>query len=102
MELYRAGDVPGVTPPLSTTTTFGGGRYLFTGLAEGGYIVHIPNSMFGAGQPLAGYTSTVPTQVNPNTDLNENVDQNGLVGLYGVSSGIVTLTVGAEPLGDQL
>jgi uncharacterized repeat protein (TIGR01451 family) len=108
VELYRPGDVPSTTVPLSTTTTDANGRYLFTGLIEGGYFVHIPPGEFGAGQPLLGYESTVPTEPDPNTNQNETVDENGVpvaggaAAIEGVSSGVVTLTVGAEPIGDDV
>ena len=66
-------------------------------------MVHIPTSEFGVGEPLEALTSTVPTEVNPNTDTNEDVDENGIVNaLGGVTSGVVTLTLGAEPLGDDV
>ncbi len=108
MELYRAGDVPSATTALLTTTTNGAGRYLFSGLAEGRYFVHIPPSQFTSGEPLFGYESTVPTERNADNDQNEDVDENGIpvaggrAAVAGVSSGIVTLTLGTEPIGEDV
>ena len=107
VELYHPGDTPGTDTPVATATTDANGRYLFSGISEGGYFVHIPPSQFTAGQPLYGYDSSVPTQTDPNTNQNENVDENGVpvsgtADVAGVSSGVVTVTVGAEPTGDDV
>ena len=105
VELYNAGDTLGT--PIDTVTTDANGRYLFLDIPEGGYFVHIPPSQFTAGQPLYGYDSTTPTQTDPNTDRNEDVDENGIpvsgtADVAGVSSGVVTVTVGTEPTGDDV
>jgi len=108
VELYRAGDVPSTTLPLSSTVTSGGGRFLFTNLDQGGYFLHIPPGEFASGQELEDFESSVPTEPNPNTDQNEDVDENGFpvsggaAATAGVSSGVVTLTVNGEPLGDDV
>ncbi len=107
VELYNSTDTPGTDTPVATVTTDGNGRYLFSDIPEGGYIVHIPPSQFVAGQPLYGYDSTVPTQTDPNTDQNEDVDENGTpvsgtADVAGVSTGVVTVTVGMEPQGDDV
>ncbi len=107
MELFNAGDTVGVSTPVATTTTNSAGRYLFRDVSEGGYFVYIPPTEFTAGQPLYGYDSSVPTQANPNTDQNEDVDENGVpvsgtADIAGVSSGVITVTVGTEPIGDDV
>ena len=42
VELYRAGDVPGINAPVKTQVTANGGNYLFTDLAPGAYFIYIP------------------------------------------------------------
>ncbi len=107
VELFNAGDTAGVSTPVATATTSATGRYLFLGVPEGGYFVHIPPAEFAAGQPLYGYDSSLPTQANPNTDQNEDVDENGVpvsgtADVAGVNSGVITVTVGTEPTADDV
>ncbi len=119
--LFDAGEsgIDGVTvqllssggTPLASTTTAGGGLYLFSGLVAGDYIVRIT--------PPAGYCSstgtpgsaTGPYEGNPGTqppdpdnDVNNDDNGNGSgtcgQGGYVIDSGIVTLLDAAEPVND--
>ena len=104
VELYRAGQRPGVDAPIATTTTDAKGNYLFTGLSEGDYFVHIPASEFVGKKPLAGYVSSLGSGL-PNSDRDQNADENGVdtpnLTTRGISSGIVTLTLGGEPTAED-
>jgi len=113
VELYKAGDTPGVDAPIATTTTANGGEYLFTGLVAGDYVVHLPTSNFGPGQPLEGMTSSSDSatsgNVDPDVDTDDEApagggDENGIDNAdpanNGISSQAITLELGAEPTSD--
>ncbi|MFV9504440.1 MAG: SdrD B-like domain-containing protein [Oscillochloridaceae bacterium umkhey_bin13] len=89
----------GVTPvtdlddnPVEPQTTGDDGLYLFTNLRPGNYIVRVTAP--------EGYLSSndIATTPNPNNDVNN--DDNGIGLARSVSSGIVTLTSGGEPIND--
>jgi len=91
---------------VTSTTTSGGGRYSFTDLIEGDYIVRIPASQFATGQPLAGFVSstgtngsaTGPYEAAPDPDNNGDNDDNGTTGGSGnVDSAPIMLARGTEP-----
>ncbi len=104
VELYLAGQIPGAVAPLAFTTTDDDGRYYFTGLNPGDYVVHIPASQFAAGRPLASLVSSFGNG-EPNADRDETSDENGIdspnPALSGISSGIVTLAFGTEPTSED-
>lgn len=95
---------------IASTTTDASGNYLFdqvtvgpnvgAGLPAGDYYVCIPPSQFQTGGPLAGYTNSVPTETDPDTNLDEGSSSgdNGLPenspAVNGIRSGLVTLTPG--------
>jgi len=97
------------TPVLSTvtglpftTTTNSGGYYTFTGLISGTYQVRVDAGNFQAGQALATYLSSDPTESDPNANGDRN--DNGLTPATpasyltaGVVSGLVSLRAGDEP-----
>ncbi|MEL6898267.1 MAG: SdrD B-like domain-containing protein, partial [Planctomycetota bacterium] len=79
------------------------GNYLFDGLNPGDYFVHIPETQFGANEPLFGFSSSTGNNSEPapgpNNDL--NLDDNGTrIPGVGAASGLVTLVSGAEPTND--
>jgi uncharacterized repeat protein (TIGR01451 family) len=104
VELYAAGDTPGVDAPIATTLTDGNGDYIFTGLVDGDYVVFIPASEFGPGEPLEGLLSSAGAG-DPNADLDQDVDENGLDDpspvTNGIPSGSVSLILGAAPTTDD-
>jgi len=97
------------TPVLSTvtglpftTTTNSGGYYTFTGLISGTYQVRVDAGNFQAGQALATYLSSDPTESDPNVngDSNDNGLTPATLASYltdGVVSGLVSLRAGDEP-----
>ncbi|MDQ3248795.1 MAG: hypothetical protein M3Q45_06250, partial [Chloroflexota bacterium] len=84
---------------VSTTVTTNEGLYLFSGLAPGTYIVQIPASEFGSGQPLNGLRS-IPGQAG-DLDWDDQLDENGgdaaNPAVMGVSSTVITLSDNGEP-----
>ncbi|WP_287904492.1 SdrD B-like domain-containing protein [Chloroflexus sp.] len=114
VELYLDGNGNGQVDTgefVAFTTTAGGGLYTFSDLIEGNYIVRIPSSQFGVGQPLAGFVSSTGTNgsatgpyegtATPDPDNNLNNDDNGTTGAGGnVDSLPITLSRGNEPTDD--
>jgi protocatechuate 3,4-dioxygenase beta subunit len=86
---------------ISSTMTANGGYYRFDGLVAGDYIVQIAASNFATGGMLGGFTSSAPTEANPNADVDSN--DNGINTPVGgaIRSGTVTLgPTAAEPAGE--
>ncbi|MEP7336690.1 MAG: SdrD B-like domain-containing protein, partial [Acidobacteriota bacterium] len=86
-------------PSLGFVLTGGGGFYQFTGLLPGNYFVLVAASNFQNGQPLAGCYSSVPTESNPNLDVDNNddgIDSANAIGA-GIASGLVALSGNGEP-----
>jgi protocatechuate 3,4-dioxygenase beta subunit len=86
---------------IATTTTANGGYYRFDNLPAGDYVVQIAASNFATAGPLQGYTSSGPTETNPNSDVDSN--DNGLNTPVGgaIRSGTVTLgPATSEPTGE--
>jgi uncharacterized repeat protein (TIGR01451 family) len=86
--------------PMATAVTGSGGLYSFANLNAGSYIVHIPASEFASGRPLHGKMSILDH--GGDTGLDDDTDENGVdaanPSLTGISSEVVTLTAGAEPM----
>ncbi|MCS6836523.1 MAG: GEVED domain-containing protein [Anaerolineae bacterium] len=98
VELYRDDNNDGVPdgPAIATTTTSGGGYYLFDGLFPGLYIVGIPASNFTGSGVLVGYDSSYdghPTQ--PNLPTNDGVDRNdnGIDAPNPPATGVISRTI---------
>jgi len=92
---------------LRTTTTASGGYYGFN-LPPGDYVVVIPASNFGSGQPLfnlysSGTSNNTRNGADPDTNATDS-DDNGFnaynPSVTGVYSAAITLTVGGEPTGE--
>jgi uncharacterized protein YjiK len=96
VQLYPGSGVSG--SPIETTATTATGCYLFDNLVEGNYIIHIPASQFTAGSPLHGLFSSLPE--GGDTPDDDNVDENGQNTPVngGISSTVINLMVGAEPI----
>ncbi|MCB0256169.1 MAG: carboxypeptidase regulatory-like domain-containing protein [Anaerolineae bacterium] len=96
---------PGVDSFISfqTTATVGpdAGIYEFTGLLPGDYVVVIPTSNFGTGQPLNGMASSTGNNPAPDPDNNVDNDDNGyqVTPQGDVASLAITLQSGTEPTG---
>jgi len=99
VELFRDTDSDGIADsefPFQSTVTDGDGYYLFGGLAEGDYLVRIPDSQFIEDGPLQGWHSSTGAG---DADDDNDVDDNGIDGDTngGVWSGPVTLSFFDEP-----
>lgn len=83
-----------------TTVTDSRGYYIFNNLLPGNYIVLIDPSNFAANGPLANLTSSEPTELVPNddVDLNDNGlnDDNPVVN--GIRTGVISLAFNNEPV----
>ncbi len=103
VELFFEGENPETVNPYRTTTTGGGGFYLFGNLPEGRYFVHIPKEELATGGDLAGLSSS--TGAGGDTAIDDNGDENGIDGgtpsSQGVSSVVFDLGVGGEPAGES-
>ncbi len=98
VQLYRAGDDPGWSDPRAVTSTDDFGRYLFTNLQPGAYILHIPRTQFIAGAPLENLASLAGTQAG-----DDNMGENGIDEArpewFGISTDLVILSPGMAPFG---
>jgi uncharacterized repeat protein (TIGR01451 family) len=85
----------------SRVTTGFAGRYRFTNLAPGSYIVVIAASNFAGGAPLAGLATSTGNDPAPDPDDDVNGDDNGRQAGAVVASLPVTLTNNGEPTSDD-
>jgi hypothetical protein len=88
---------------IKSTTTDANGRYLFTELPEGNYIVEIDPSNFDEGKPLeAASVASGAEAPGPFTDIaNEQDDHNATNAVNGgYRSNVIKLTAGGQPLND--
>ncbi len=102
VELYVAGQTPGVDTPWRTTQTDADGSYQFDGLRPGDYFVHIPAAEFQAGGDLFGYSSSAGQGANETSD--QDADENGSdaqPAVNGVSSQVYTLSIDGETQSDD-
>ena len=106
VNLHQGTSVSG--SPLMTTTTSGGGLYLFSGLQPGEYVVELDSSNWDPGAVLAKFLSSLTdpvllTDAAPDPDDDVNDDDNG-VQQFGpprsVVSAPVTLSAPNEPDND--
>jgi protocatechuate 3,4-dioxygenase beta subunit len=90
VELYRWGDIPGVTQPVATTVTANGGLFLFSNLWQGQYFIHLPAPQFEANGGLRGLFS-LPGFSNGDDDTGEDSIDSDSPWVTGVSSSIINL-----------
>jgi LPXTG-site transpeptidase (sortase) family protein len=107
VELYRDGNLDGITPPsemIRWDTTDAGGFYLFDNLDPGNYYVLVHPDNFISGAPLEGwYSSQFPTPANAEANIDNNDDgvDNDAPEVQGVRSSVVVLTRGTpEPINE--
>lgn len=101
--LFPAGADPLTTAPLATTTTSGGGFYLFDNLTPGQYFVYLTPGNFKPNSVLAGYLSSTGNGTSDSAD--DNADENGIDGpdlaTNGVRSIVYDLQPNSEPVGES-
>ncbi len=100
VELYTDTQFPEVDNPLSITTSDATGRYGFSFLRPGNYIVHIPSSQFQSGGPLYQRISILEGLVGDD-DVGEDGINDGLPTDNGVSSLVISLYPGNAPTNDS-
>lgn len=88
---------------LATVVTDSSGYFRFDGLAAGSYVVGLPSSNFGSGQPLSGLVSTTTTGTSSSnsTDSRDNGVDNGTPGTNGIFSGTFNLATKTIPTGES-
>ncbi|PAY17757.1 hypothetical protein CKO51_20200 [Rhodopirellula sp. SM50] len=92
---------PSTQAAVATTTTDGNGDYSFAQLSAGNYLVVIPESELGTGQPLFGHISSTGNDPAADPDDDVSGDDNGtLVAGVGIVTGEITLVAGSEPTDD--
>lgn len=98
VQLYRAGQTPGVDAAVATTVTSGGGFYSFSTLPAGSYFMVIPASQFGTGQSLEllRWSSTITATADNQIDGDDNGIQSGQGQM--VTSPVLVLTSGENDL----
>ena len=103
VELHRHNTNPLTATPIATTITSGGGFYEFDNLDPRKYVVFIPPSEFGAGEPLEGYVSSTGNGADETTD--QIGDENGIddanPATNGISSTIYDLQPDSEVTGED-
>jgi hypothetical protein len=98
VELHLGPDTPGPGSLVATTSTSGGGRYLFDDLDAGDYRLHLPASMFAQGAPLWKMLS-VPGELAGSDDESGEDGQDALdPAVSGISTAVFTLQAGLCPL----
>lgn len=82
------------------TTTDANGYYLFDRLQPGDYYVRIPASNFASGSPLYNYISSYDRlpPADDDTDMNDNGIDFPNPATTGITSSLITMSYGTEPL----
>lgn len=97
VELYTGGQTPGVNAPLRSTVTSNGGRYLFTSLAAGTYVVFVPASEFGATGILRGMFSLPGARTTGDDDIGEKGIDSASPEITGIQSAPVVMALHSVP-----
>lgn len=100
VELYGALQFPGIDTPLATTISGPDGSYFFGDLNEGLYKVHVPAAAFQTNNPLQGAT-VISDIIAGDDDVGQDGIYLGEPALFGVSTGVVSLFLGAAPTGSS-
>ncbi len=97
VDLYASGATVGVTAPVNSTVTAGGGQYGFANLATGNYFVHIPGANFYSSGALFG-TISLPGTAAGDDDMGEDGIDAAVPASSGVKSTIFTLADNSSPI----
>ena len=92
VQLYLAGQSPGVDAPQQSVTTSGGGFYQFSSLAPGSYRIYLPASNFGVAAALADapQSSLTTVTIDNGVDNDDNGSQSAIGG--GVTGPLIALS----------
>jgi len=101
IELYRWGDVPGITPPVATTVTANGGLYLFSNLWQGQYFIHLPAPQFEVNGNLRGLFSLPVVSVSDD-DVGQDALPTDEPWVTGISTVMVNLMREQAPTDDGI
>ncbi|MCW0220377.1 MAG: hypothetical protein OJI67_18770, partial [Prosthecobacter sp.] len=96
VQLYYWGQTPGTDQPLATTVTANGGRYLFSGLWQGQYFVHLMAAQFQVTGNLRGLYSLAGVQ-SGDDDVGEDSVDSAQPAVDGISTGRIVLTRDSAP-----
>jgi hypothetical protein len=98
VQLFTATSDPLWDSPLAVTLTDESGRYLFSGLNPGSYLVHLPASQFALGAPLHG-TISLLGHGSGDDDTSEDGVDSAEPQWFGISSRQIDLIAGEAPVG---
>ena len=101
VELYRWGDIPGVTQPVATTVTTNGGLFLFSNLWQGQYFIHLPATQFESSGNLRGLFS-LPGYSTGDDDTGEDSIDSDEPWVTGISSSVINLVREEAPTDDGI
>ena len=100
VQLYSAGQQPGIDTPVGETITNSSGFYQLCTRTEGIYFIRIPASEFATGKPLANMLSS--PGVGSDHGFDEATDENGIDNAAPATNGINSISFelyyGTEPL----
>lgn len=96
VQLFYAGDNPLTDPPLLTTTTANGGRYLFSIVWQGNFFVYLPKDQFTTSGLLSS-TFPIPGTVPGDDDVGEDSITTSEPWITGVRSQDFVIANGSAP-----
>lgn len=97
VQLYASTATPEVDPPLFETVTANGGQFLFDGLSNGNYFLHVPSTQFVGGAPLESLISMAGVSIGLDDDAGEDGEDAAIPSSSGVRTLEFTLLDGSEP-----
>lgn len=100
VELHLGPDTPGPGSYVASTTTSGGGYFLFDDLDAGDYRLHLPASMFAQGAPLWKMLSVSGVLSTSDDESGEDGQDAVDPAVSGISTAVFALQVGQCPLDD--
>ena len=97
VQLYGSTATPEIDPPLLEVVTASGGQFLFAGLADGEYFLHVPSSQFSGGGVLESLQSMAGVSMGLDDDAGEDGEDAVDPTVTGVRTSVFNLTSGTEP-----